>query len=100
MNRISAARIAAPPLFMLVALSALQPMAVNILVPATPKIARELGTSYGTVQLTLSLYLVAVALVQLITGPLSDKHGRRPVVLSFARPTPLQSSASVPVGPL
>lgn len=81
MNEIKAARIAAPPLLMLVALSALQPMAINILVPATPKIARDLGTSYGTVQLTLSLYLVAVALVQLITGPLSDKRGRKPVIM-------------------
>lgn len=77
-----AERAVAPPLFMLVALAALQPMAVNIIVPATPKLARDLGTSYGTVQLTLTLYLVTVAIVQLITGPMSDKRGRRPVVLA------------------
>ncbi|MGL4324829.1 MAG: multidrug effflux MFS transporter [Beijerinckiaceae bacterium] len=70
-----------PPLFMLVALSAVQPMTLNILMPSTPHLARDLGTSYATVQLTLSLYLVTVAIVQLITGPLSDKHGRRPVIL-------------------
>lgn len=74
-------RAIAPPLFMLVALSALQPMAVNIIIPATPQLARDLGASYGTVQLTLTFYLVTVAIVQLITGPLSDRQGRRPVVL-------------------
>ncbi|MGL5736760.1 MAG: MFS transporter, partial [Beijerinckiaceae bacterium] len=80
-NNPRAPAIAAPPLFLLVALAALQPLTLNVLMPATPNVARDLGTSYGTVQLTLSLYLATVAIVQLITGPLSDRHGRRPIVL-------------------
>jgi DHA1 family bicyclomycin/chloramphenicol resistance-like MFS transporter len=66
---------------MLVAISALQPFALNVLAPATPSLARNLGASYATVQLTLTLYLVTVAVVQLAVGPLSDRFGRRPCVI-------------------
>jgi DHA1 family bicyclomycin/chloramphenicol resistance-like MFS transporter len=43
--------------------------------------ARDFGTDYATVQLTVSVYLVANAVVQLIVGPLSDRYGRRPVMI-------------------
>jgi DHA1 family bicyclomycin/chloramphenicol resistance-like MFS transporter len=65
----------------LVAISTLQPFALNVLAPATPGLARSLGTDYATVQLTLTLYLVAVALTQVIIGPISDLVGRRPCIL-------------------
>lgn len=81
MNDPSPLRAAPPPLVMLVALSALQPIALNIIAPSTPAMAREFGTDYATVQLTLTVYLAAVALAQLVTGPWSDRVGRRPVVL-------------------
>ncbi len=71
---------ARPSLLMLVAISALQPIALNLLAPATPALARSFGASYGTIQLTLTLFLVAVALTQLVIGPLSDRFGRRPCV--------------------
>lgn len=71
-----------PSLLVLVAISTLQPIALNILAPATPALARGLEASYATVQLTLTLYLVAVALTQLVVGPLSDRFGRRPCVLA------------------
>ncbi len=51
-----------PSLAILVLCSAVQPFALNVLAPATPAIARSLGTDYGTIQLTLTLYLAAVAL--------------------------------------
>jgi DHA1 family bicyclomycin/chloramphenicol resistance-like MFS transporter len=70
-----------PGIVMLVALSSLQPFALNSLAPATPAMARTLGESYAAIQLTLSIYLVAVALAQLIVGPLSDRYGRRPCVI-------------------
>jgi MFS transporter, DHA1 family, multidrug resistance protein len=71
-----------PPLGVLVAISTLQPFALNVLAPATPGLARSLGTDYATIQLTLTLYLVAVAVTQLIVGPISDRIGRRPCVLA------------------
>jgi DHA1 family bicyclomycin/chloramphenicol resistance-like MFS transporter len=72
--------VAKPSLLVLVAISTLQPIALNLLAPATPALARHLGASYATIQLTLTLFLVAVALTQLIIGPLSDRFGRRPCV--------------------
>lgn len=70
-----------PSLAILVVCTAVQPFALNVLAPATPAIARALGTDYGTIQLTLTLYLVAVAFSQLIVGPLSDRIGRRPCIV-------------------
>ncbi len=71
-----------PSLAILVACTAVQPFALNVLAPATPAIANALGTDYGTIQLTLTLYLVAVALSQLLVGPLSDRIGRRPCIVA------------------
>lgn len=69
-----------PTLAILVAISALQPIALNLLAPATPALARHFASNYATIQLTLTLFLVAVALTQLVIGPLSDRFGRRPCV--------------------
>jgi DHA1 family bicyclomycin/chloramphenicol resistance-like MFS transporter len=69
-------------LAVLVAISTLQPFAVNVLAPATPGLTRSLETDYATVQLTLTLYLVTVALTQLFVGPISDRIGRRPCILA------------------
>ena len=69
-----------PTLAILVAISALQPIALNLLAPATPALARHFSSNYATIQLTLTLFLVAVALTQLVIGPLSDRFGRRPCV--------------------
>lgn len=62
-------------------MSALGPMALNIFLPSMPGLAQQFGVEYGTVQLTLTLYLVGLSLAQLVYGPLSDRHGRRPVLL-------------------
>jgi DHA1 family bicyclomycin/chloramphenicol resistance-like MFS transporter len=77
----SPAAITPPSLFVLVAISMLQPFALNVLAPATPALAVALSTDYATIQLTLSVYLLAVAVTQLVVGPLSDRYGRRPCVL-------------------
>ena len=69
-----------PTLLVLVAISALQPIALNLLAPSTPALARHFSESYATIQLTLTLFLVAVACTQLVIGPLSDRFGRRPCV--------------------
>ena len=69
-----------PTLTVLVAMSALQPLALNLVAPAAPNLSRHFSASYATIQLTLTLFLVAVALTQLVSGPLSDRFGRRPCV--------------------
>jgi Bcr/CflA subfamily drug resistance transporter len=51
-------------------------------VPAIPELSRKLGSDIATVQLTVSVYLLAIAAGQLIMGPLSDRFGRRPVLLA------------------
>jgi DHA1 family bicyclomycin/chloramphenicol resistance-like MFS transporter len=61
-------------------LTALGPLAVDMYLPSFPDIGRVLGTSPATVQLTLSIYLIAYAMGQVIYGPLSDRLGRIPVM--------------------
>ncbi|MCC7347837.1 MAG: multidrug effflux MFS transporter [Variibacter sp.] len=68
-------------LMLLIAIASIGPMSLNILMPALPGIVRALETDPQTVQLTLSLYLVCMALSQLVLGALSDRFGRRPVLL-------------------
>lgn len=70
-----------PPLLVLIAAAATGPLALNIFVPSMPGIQHVFGVSYGVVQLALSLYLFAVAVAQLFIGSLSDRFGRRPVMV-------------------
>jgi DHA1 family bicyclomycin/chloramphenicol resistance-like MFS transporter len=66
---------------LLVAVSAVSPLGINMYLPSMPGMARALNVDFTTIQLTLSLYLAAMALGQLVIGPLSDRFGRRPVLL-------------------
>ncbi len=70
-----------PSLFILIAVTAIGPLAVNIFLPSMPGLMADLHTDYATVQLTLSFYLIGLAFSQLIYGPLSDRFGRRPLLL-------------------
>ena len=63
-------------------LTALGPLSTDMYLPSLPAIARALGTDTARTQLTLSLFLVGFAAGQLIWGPLSDRFGRRPVLLT------------------
>jgi DHA1 family bicyclomycin/chloramphenicol resistance-like MFS transporter len=69
-----------PSIVLLGALAASGPLALSIHVQSVPAIALELGTSYSSAQLTVSLFLLTFAAAQLFIGPLSDKIGRRPVI--------------------
>ena len=69
-------------LALLMAMTALGPFTLNILVPAVPNLVVTMNTDPATVQLTISLYLLGIAVSQLALGPLSDRFGRRPVVIA------------------
>jgi len=69
-------------LLMLAGLAALGSLATNIILPAFPSMGAELGTSVKGLSATLSTFFVAFALGQLFVGPLSDRFGRTPLVVS------------------
>ncbi len=71
----------APAFPMLVAMTGLALLTLNLIVPSLPAIAAEFDASYASVNLMVGGYLGVTALVQIVAGPLSDRVGRRPVVL-------------------
>lgn len=66
---------------LLAAASALGPVAMQIMLPAIPIVRESFMVSTGTAQLTLSLSMLSIALATLMYGPVSDRYGRRPVML-------------------
>ena len=70
------------PFVLLVAITACGTLGMHVIIPALPATARALGMSISTAQLTITLYLVGLAIGQLLYGPLSDRLGRRPVLLA------------------
>lgn len=69
------------PFPLLVAMTACGTLGMHVIIPALPATARALDMSVGTAQLTITLYLIGLAVGQLLYGPVSDRFGRRPVVL-------------------
>jgi len=67
---------------LLIALSGLGPMSMQAIMPALPALAAYFQEDISVAQLAISLYLVGLACAQLVVGPLSDRYGRRPVILS------------------
>jgi DHA1 family bicyclomycin/chloramphenicol resistance-like MFS transporter len=75
----------APPrimLLLLVAMTGVAPISLYLLVPALPVLATTFGRDISIAQMTVSLYMVGIACSQIIMGPLSDRFGRRPVLLA------------------
>src|ERR1019366_7408300 len=66
----------------LAAWGAVGPLSTDMYLPSLPDIARQLDASTAQVQLTISAYLVGFAVGQIVYGPMSDRHGRKPVLLS------------------
>ena len=67
---------------LLAMLIGLGPLSVDMYLASLPEIARLLNAPAAQVQLTISVYLIGLACAQVVFGPLSDRHGRRPVLLS------------------
>ncbi len=59
----------------------LQPVTTDLYLPTLPMLQHDLGASLSAVQLTLSALIICFGLGQLVCGPLSDRFGRRPVLL-------------------
>ena len=82
-------------LALLIGATSVGPLSLNILAPAMPALIVTLGAGAGTVQLTLSLFLLGMAISQLVLGTLSDRFGRRPVMLAGLALTVVASFAAL-----
>lgn len=69
------------PIGLLVLLSGIGPFAMISIVPLIPQIGATYAVSYGSAQLALSVYFAFFAIAQLLLGPISDRVGRRPVMV-------------------
>jgi MFS transporter, DHA1 family, multidrug resistance protein len=70
------------PFALVVAITACGTLGMHLIIPALPDTARAFAVSPGAVQLTITLYLIGLAAGQLLYGPISDRFGRRPVLLA------------------
>ncbi|UFN49666.1 multidrug effflux MFS transporter [Roseomonas sp. OT10] len=71
-----------PALWLMMLCSFCGTLAMHMLVPALPEAGRALQAGAATMQMTVSLYMAGLAIGQLFYGPLSDRFGRRPVLLA------------------
>jgi DHA1 family bicyclomycin/chloramphenicol resistance-like MFS transporter len=60
----------------------LQPVSTDLYLPALPALRAELGAPMAAAQLTLSALMICFGIGQLVLGPVSDRFGRRPVLLA------------------
>lgn len=84
LTKTEAATLARPSkviLLLLVAMTGIAPIALYMLVPALPTLAVTFNGDISIAQMTVSLFMVGIAISQMVMGPLSDKFGRKPVLL-------------------
>lgn len=68
-------------LVLLLLLVLLSPLAIDLFLPTIPAIAVALGTQESTIQSTIALFILIFGMGQLISGPLIDRYGRKPVAI-------------------
>jgi DHA1 family bicyclomycin/chloramphenicol resistance-like MFS transporter len=70
-----------PHIFTLILLAGVSALAMNVFLPSLPGMAAHFETDYRIMQLSVAVYLLVNAVLQIFFGPISDKYGRRPVIL-------------------
>ncbi|WP_170331684.1 multidrug effflux MFS transporter [Ruegeria arenilitoris] len=70
-----------PTISTLVLLSGLSALSLNLFLPSLPNMALHFQADYKVMQLSIALYLLVNAVLQILIGPIADKAGRRPVIL-------------------
>ena len=70
-----------PKVITLVLLAGLSALTMNIFLPSLPGMAKWFEVPYALMQLSVALYLALSAALQIVIGPISDRYGRRKVVL-------------------
>ena len=71
-----------PPTFLtLIALASITALTMNMFIPSLPAMTEYFHTEYRIMQLSVAVFMAANALVQLFVGPISDRFGRRPVLI-------------------
>ena len=75
----------APHILTLVLMAGLSALSLNIFLPSLPGMTAYFETDYRVMQLSVAAYLAVNAALQIFIGPISDKYGRRPVVLDQYR---------------
>ena len=71
-----------PHILTLVLTAGVAALSLNIFLPSLPSMAAYFGVDYAVMQLSVSLYLAMTAVLQVFIGPVSDRYGRRPVMLA------------------
>lgn len=71
-----------PHIITLVLLAGVSALSMSVFLPSLPQMTEDFATEYAVMQLSISLYLAFTALIQLISGPISDRFGRRPVTMA------------------
>lgn len=71
-----------PSLATLILMTAVSLLSLNMFLPSLARMAEDFGTDYAIVNISVAGYLAVSAVLQLIMGPLSDRYGRRPVLLT------------------
>lgn len=74
-------RTSPPHIATLIILAALSALSMNVFLPSLPGMTGYFRTEYRVMQLSVALYLGVNAVLQIVIGPLSDRFGRRPVML-------------------
>ena len=70
-----------PHIVTLILLAGISALAMNVFLPSLPKMTAHFETEYRLMQLSVAIYLGVNAVLQILIGPISDKFGRRPVIL-------------------
>src|SRR6056297_3833811 len=74
-------RASPPHILTLILLAGISALAMNIFLPSLPGMTAYFDTEYRLMQLSVALYLAVNAVLQVLMGPISDRLGRRPVIL-------------------